>query len=119
METACSAETSLNICQTALRHIPEGFTVHIHGRDVTSLKNKLTVAMGIIWKSEYVVKSCNVFAMWNLLRRYSGVSVHERPCSRTPLFRNKYSEQKTSRMTKTQAGNSGKLRVSARESVAG
>jgi hypothetical protein len=30
---------------------------------------------------------------------YSGASVHERPCSRTIRFTNKFSEQKTSRMT--------------------
>jgi hypothetical protein len=30
---------------------------------------------------------------------YSGTSVHERPCSRTIRFTNKFSEQKTSRMT--------------------
>jgi hypothetical protein len=30
---------------------------------------------------------------------YSGTSVHERPCSRTIRFKNKFSEQKPSRMT--------------------
>jgi hypothetical protein len=30
---------------------------------------------------------------------YSGTSVHERPCSRTIRFTNKFSEQNTSRMT--------------------
>jgi hypothetical protein len=30
--------------------------------------------------------------------KYSGASVHERPCSRIIRFTNKFSEQKTSRM---------------------
>jgi hypothetical protein len=47
--------------------------------------------------------------------KYSGTSVHERPCSRKIRFTNKFSEQKSSRITNTQAGNIGKLRVSARE----
>jgi hypothetical protein len=34
-----------------------------------------------------------------LILRYSGASVHERPCSRTIRFTNKFSEQKTSRIT--------------------
>jgi hypothetical protein len=47
--------------------------------------------------------------------KYSGAWVHERPCSRTIRFTNKFSEQKTSRMstlsriTNTQAGNSGSV----------
>jgi hypothetical protein len=54
-------------------------------------------------------------------RIYSVTSVHERPCSRTSRFTNKFSEQKSlgwrtvSRITNTQAGNSGKLRISERE----
>jgi hypothetical protein len=36
---------------------------------------------------------------------YSGTSVHERPCSRTIRFTNKFSEQTTSRITNTQADN--------------
>jgi hypothetical protein len=49
------------------------------------------------------------------ISQYSETSVHERPCSRTIRFTNKFSEKKQSRMTNTEAGNSGKLRVSARE----
>jgi hypothetical protein len=37
--------------------------------------------------------------IWIHLCIYSGASVHERPCSRTIRFTNKFSEQKTSRMT--------------------
>jgi len=43
MEAACFAETSVNCCQTTPCHIPEGCIIYGHGRDVISLKIKLTV----------------------------------------------------------------------------
>jgi hypothetical protein len=40
-----------------------------------------------------------LFTIGNEQKEYCGTSVHERPCSRTIQFTNKFSKQKTSRMT--------------------
>jgi hypothetical protein len=65
VETACTAETSLNICQATQRHIPEGCIIYSHGCDVTSLKIKLTVAWTFFENVSTLNKktNCDVFAM--------------------------------------------------------
>jgi hypothetical protein len=56
------------------------------------------------WKLVQQTGDQSATADWRTKQtKYSGTSVHERPCSRTIQF------------TNTQAGNSGKLRVSAPE----
>jgi hypothetical protein len=44
MEAACSAETSINFCQTTPRLIAEGCIIYTHGCDVISVKIKVIVA---------------------------------------------------------------------------
>jgi hypothetical protein len=68
----------------------------------------VAVGPSYIWEAQFL----KVNFIWN----YSGTSVHERPCSRTNFPSKKRLGWRTvSRITNTQADNSGKLRVSARE----
>jgi hypothetical protein len=80
-----------------------------------NLNTRLAIqSITLVIKQWHVCQSLHV-------NKYSGTSVHESPCSRTIRFTNKYSDQKrlgwrtVSRIMNTQAGNRGKLRVSALE----
>jgi hypothetical protein len=65
---------------------------------------KLSVLLFVVMMSIMLIKmtdDCNLLLGRGLVAelKYSGTSVHERPCSRTIRFTNKFSEQKISRMT--------------------
>jgi hypothetical protein len=47
----------------------------------------------------YLVEEGEIGEFGGSIPNYTGTSVHERPCSRTIRFTNKFSEQKTPRMT--------------------
>jgi hypothetical protein len=69
-------------------------------RQCTLIKQKLALAEKFSGPLRFRLRQVLLYMLaLYMYFEYSGTSVHERPCSRTIRFTNKFSDQKTSRMT--------------------